>query len=136
MFEVFDHTADIGLRVRAPDFAAVLAEAARGMFTLIAADLGPYRVTVEDDVVIAGRDRSFLLLDWLDDLLFRFETRRIVFVKFDVHVTDAGITARIGGEPVDPTRHRLGREVKAVTYHELDVRDTVDGVEATVIFDI
>lgn len=136
MFEVFDHTADIGLHVRAPDFATLLAEAARGMFTLIAEDLAPFRVTVEDDVAIAGTDRAYLLLDWLDDLLFRFETRRIVFVEFDVRVTDAGLVARIGGEPVDPARHRLGREVKAVTYHELQVRDTAGGVEATVIFDI
>ena len=60
----------------------------------------------------------------------------MLFGRFDVSVTDDGLSATAWGEPLDPARHELAREVKAITYHELRVEQTADGWLAEVIVDI
>jgi SHS2 domain-containing protein len=136
MYEFFDHTADVGLSVVAPDLDSLFAEAARGFSSLIVDDLSTVRPAQEVSIAVAGADRDYLLFDWLNELLRRFEQDRLVFSEFDVHMTADGLTARARGEPLNPERHRLGNEVKAVTYHQLDVRPTADGWSGRVIFDI
>ena len=87
-------------------------------------------------IAIAGTDRAYLLFDWLKELLLRFDREEMLFARFDVTVRDDGLSARIGGEPFDPARHALLREVKAITYHDLIVEETADGWLAEVIVDI
>lgn len=136
MHEVFEHTADLGLRVRAASFEALLAEAAVGLFEIVAGDLGQISPRVARTFSIAGTDRAYLLLDWMGELLAAFEIDRLLFCEFDVAVHERGITATARGEPYDPAIHTLAHEIKAVTQHELDVRQTPAGWEATLIVDI
>ena len=85
---------------------------------------------------MAGDDREFLLFDWLKELLYRFDGEHLLFGRFEVRVTAAGLTGTAWGEPLDPARHVLLHEVKAITYHELKVEKTGDGWLAEVIVDI
>ena len=72
-------------------------------------------------IELAGTDREFLLFDWLRELLLRFDAEHMLFGKFEVQVRDDGLTGTAWGEPLDPARHLLAHEVKAITYHELKV---------------
>jgi SHS2 domain-containing protein len=136
VYEVFDHTADVGLRVVAADMPGLLADAATGLFALIAGDLGQVREAESAEIAIRGTDRAYLLFDWLSELLYLFESRRLLLRRFEVRITADGLEAKSFGETYDPARHRLQHEVKAITYHQLAVRDTARGIEATVIVDI
>jgi SHS2 domain-containing protein len=76
------------------------------------------------------------LFDWLKTLLYHFDTEHLLFCRFEAHVSDAGLRATAWGEPLDPARHALEHEVKAITYHGLRVEPTPDGWLAEVIVDI
>ena len=136
MHELFEHTADLGLRATAPDLASLFAEAAACLLAAMVEDPAGVRALQEARIELAGADREFLLFDWLNELLLRFETERMLFAAFDVQVSDAGLSATARGEPFDPARHVLAREVKAITYHELKVIEDGGCWLAEVIVDI
>lgn len=136
MYELFEHTADLGLRVRAPDLDTLFAEAAACLFSAVVEDIGTAEPRTAVTVELAGTDREFLLFDWLRDLLLKFDADHMVFGKFEVEVRDDGMTGTAWGEPLDPARHLLAHEVKAITYHGLKVVRDGDGWLAEVIVDI
>jgi SHS2 domain-containing protein len=136
MYETFEHTADLGLRVRAPDLNALFAEAAEALFVVIVDDLASVQTTNSVEIELTGDDREYLLFDWLKELLYRFDAEHLLFSRFEVQVTETGLTATARGEPLDRARHSLAHEVKAITYHGLRVEKTADGWLAEVIVDI
>ena len=136
MYETFDHTADLGLRIRAPDINALFAEAGRALFAVIVEDLHSVRPEQELHLELSGDDRELLLFDWLRELLYRFDSQHWLFSRFQVHVAATGLTATACGEPLDRSRHVLFHEVKAITYHGLKVKQTDQGWLAEVIVDI
>jgi SHS2 domain-containing protein len=136
MYETFDHTADLGLRIRAPDLATLLVEAARALFSVIVEDLDAVQPKERVDIQLTGDDRAYLLFDWLNELLYRFDTKHWVFGKFEVKINNNDFKGSAWGEPLDRSRHVLSHEVKAITYHELKVEQTPDGWLAEVIVDI
>lgn len=134
--EVFEHTADVGLRVYAPDLASLFAEAARGLSALMLADPAAVRPTQRTAFELTTESEADLLLDWLSELLYTFETQRLVFRDFEVSVRSGRLAASAWGEPFDEARHALGSEVKAVTYHGLELLRDDDGWKAEVVLDI
>jgi SHS2 domain-containing protein len=138
MHETFEHTADIGLRIQAATLEELFCEAAAGLFSLMVENLNDVRQTeaVEIELPRQGDAFDFLLFDWLNELLYRFDARRMLFAKFVVRFTDNQLRAMAWGEPLDPARHRLEHEVKAITYHALKVAQETGGWLAEVIVDI
>lgn len=136
MFETFEHTADLGLRVRAPDLPTLFAEAGKGLFSIVAGDLAQIRLMQTAAIRLEGDRRDELFFDWLSELLYQFETKRLLLGRFDVRLHEQGLEAVVAGEPWDPQRHRLEHEVKAITYHGLKVEQTPDGWLAEVVVDI
>lgn len=136
MYEIFGHTADLGIRVRAATLEALLADAARGLTAVIASDPAQIEPVVEERFTVAGGDPTWLLLDWVAEVLAAFEVRRMLYRDFDVVVDEHGLRASARGEAYDPQRHALAHEVKAVTQHDLDVCHGADGWEARFIVDI
>jgi SHS2 domain-containing protein len=136
MFEVFEHTADIGLRVRGADRETVFADAAAGLFSLLVANPAAIDQVQAKTFHVAGRDDDYLLFDWLNELLFTFETERLLLTSFRVEFEEGGLRATCRGEPIDRRRHVMEHEVKAVTYHGLKLEQTADGWLAEVILDI
>jgi SHS2 domain-containing protein len=136
MYEFFEHTADLGIRVRAADLDALFAEAATALFNAIVDNLKTVRPLERIEVRIAGDDREFLLFDWLKELLYRFDAEHLLFSRFEVRVACDGLTGAAWGEPLDRARHELAHEVKAITYHGLRVKQTADGWLAEIIVDI
>ena len=136
MYETFEHTADLGLRVRAPDLDTLFAEAARGLFSIIVEDLDSVQPRERLDVRLPPDERALLLFDWLRQLLANFDARHVLFSRFTVHVDDSGLTGTAWGEPLDRERHVLDHEVKAITYHGLRVEQADGGCLAEIIVDI
>jgi SHS2 domain-containing protein len=136
MYEICEHTADLGIHVRAESFAALLVDAGRGLTSVIAGDPGQVRAKVAESFTIVGSDPTWLVFDFVSELHAAFELRRMLFCEFAIDVTPDGLQATVRGERYDPTRHQLAHEVKAITQHELDVRQTSDGWEAFFIVDI
>jgi SHS2 domain-containing protein len=136
MFETFDHTADLGLRVRAPDLDTLFAEAAAALFSVIVTDLGSVKPTVQREVHLPADDMELLLFDWLKALLYWFDCEHLLFGKFEAKLTEAGLTGIAWGEPLERARHQLEHEVKAITYHGLCVEQSPEGWQAEIIVDI
>lgn len=135
MYEVFEHTADLGLRIRAADKETLFAEAGRALFSIVV-DLAAVQPRQEESIRVDGHELDYLLFDWLNELLYAFETRRMVFCDFAVTLDERGLSAVVRGEPLDPDRHRVDHEVKAITYHGLKVQPDEGGWLAEVIVDI
>ena len=136
---VVEHTADVGIEVRAPTLEALFVDAAAGFCDAI----------TEAALLGAGEERAFeveaagldlLLVAWLEELLFRFETTGVLYARGEAGVEGKGdswsLRARMRGERFDPARHPLKVQVKAITYHELEVARDEHGWRARVIFDI
>ena len=136
MYEFFEHTADLGLRVRAADLDTLFAEAARALFAAIVEDLDTVRPLQRVEVRLPADDREYLLFDWLKGLLYRFDAEHLLLSRFEVKLGNDGLTGAAWGEPLDRARHELSHEVKAITYHGLRVERTDDGWLAEVIVDI
>ncbi len=135
-FECFEHTADLGLRIWGPDRGILFADAATGLFSLIVPELESVRQTESHTISLAGETLDYLLFDWLNELLYLYETRHLLLSKFEVDVNDTGLTATVYGEPVDHARHVLDHEIKAITYHGLKVEHVANRWRAEVIVDI
>lgn len=136
MYETFDHTADLGLRIRAPDLDTLFIEAARALFSTIVENLESVQQKQEVGIRVEGDDKEYLLFDWLKTLLYHFDAQHLLFGRFEARVDATGLVGKAWGEPLDLARHMLDHEVKAITYHGLKVERTDDGWLAEVIVDI
>ncbi len=136
MYELFDHTADLGLRVEAPDLPSLFREAAEGLFSVIVAQIPRRAPAREVRIRVEAQRTDYLFVDWLHELLYLFETERLLLDGFDVEIHDMCLDATARGWTVDEARDRLLHEVKAVTYHHLRVEQTERGWLAEVILDI
>jgi SHS2 domain-containing protein len=136
MYETFEHTADLGLRGRAASLNELFADAGRALFSVIVANPDAVRPVRELSFANRGTRRDDLLFDWLAELLYTFDTARVLLSDFSVDVREDGLAATARGEPFDPDRHELDMEVKAITYHGLKVERDGDGWLAEVIVDI
>jgi SHS2 domain-containing protein len=136
MFETFEHTADLGLRIRAADLGTLFNEAAQALFAVLVEEPSTVVARQRLEITLPADDREYLLFDWLRKLLYLFDSEHLLFSRFEVKVSDAGLKGTAWGEPYDPARHALAHEVKAITYHGLRVERTADGWLAEIIVDI
>ncbi|HJT33057.1 MAG TPA: archease [Pirellulales bacterium] len=136
MYETFEHTADLGLRVRASDLENLFIDAARGLTSMVVANIDQVRRVRQVTLEVPGTRHDELLFDWLTEILYAFESQRLLLSEFQVRLGDSGLSAIAEGERVDESRHQLEHEVKAITYHGLRVDQTPDGWLAEVIVDI
>ena len=136
---VVEHTADVGIEVRAVTLEALFADAAAGFCDVIteAAQLGGAEERAFE-VQAAGLD--LLLVAWLEELLFSFDTTGVLYPRGEASVEGDGeswsLRARMRGERFDAARHPLKVQIKAVTYHALEVARDEQGWRGRVIFDI
>lgn len=135
-YEVFEHTADIGLHAYGRTLPDLFTNAAAGMESLLVAP-AQIEAKVSRDVRVEGHDLVSLLISWLNELIFLFDTEYLLLSQFDVtSFTGTQLQARVSGEPYNPERHDLSSAIKAVTWHEASVQPTAEGYKARIIFDI
>jgi SHS2 domain-containing protein len=136
--EIFDHTADVGLRVLGDSLDDLFQTAAEGLFDYVVANREAVRVDRVEALTLRSESTADLLADWLGELIFRSETGHVLYGRFDVRVANDGLAleAKIGGEAIDRDRHVLDHEVKAVTRHGLSLEGRGDEWVAEFILDI
>jgi SHS2 domain-containing protein len=137
-FEVFEHTADVGLRVEARSLEELFVAAARGVFSLVVENPEAIEPRQTVRIEIESEDLLGLFVDWLRELIYRFETEHLLLSDFRVQLSadSRKLAAECRGEKADWSRHLPDNELKAVTYHGLRLEQTTNGWEAEVIFDI
>jgi protein archease len=136
VYEFFEHTADLGLRIRADEPEAIFTDAARALTNAIVENPESIQSLERTELTIVGEELALVLFDWLNELLYRFEVDHRVYGKFAVRLHAEGLEASVWGEPLDRDRHSLAHEVKAITYHELKFVREHKGWLAEVIVDI
>ena len=136
MYETFDHTADVGIRVSAPDLATLFAEAAKGLLSLLVEDIDSVEPKEEKLIRLEESDLEYLLFDWLRELLYLYDAQYFLVCECKVSLEAGILQAKIVGESCDPVRHRLAHEVKAITSHGLVVIKESEGYRAEFIVDI
>lgn len=135
-FEIIDITADIGIVAHARTLKDTFANAALALFSLITRPEEVKERTSCQVRVTAG-DREALLVRWLNELIYLFDTEHLLFSRFDIRRLGRGtLSATCYGEKADPTRHQLRMGVKAATYHQIQIAKNRDGYAARVIFDV
>jgi SHS2 domain-containing protein len=131
--QIVEHTADWALRITGADLTELFSRAAVGMAGLLAGDLSDVPLDHTRAVALESIDAESLLVDWLGELAYWAEREGLVFPKVSLEPVRARAltgTVRGGRAP------ELQKHIKAVTYHDLAIRQTADGYEVTVVFDV
>ena len=135
-FEILDHTADIGLIVYGEDLKTLFENAGEAFFHLIT-DLRKVRRRVERRIEVRGESLERLMVDWLSELLYLHGVENLLFKGFKIEsVGEEGLKAIVKGEPFQEGLHVIKTEVKAVTYHRIEVRKKNEKWRAQIIFDL
>lgn len=134
--EEIDHTADVGFIVRAYDLPDLFAHAAWGMFSIIT-DVANVASMEARHVKVDAPDRAALLVAWLSELNYLHIVEHRLFSKFNIRrLTDEELEADVFGERIDPARHPIYTEIKAVTFHDVEIVQVGGEWRTQIIFDL
>jgi len=130
-YREIEHTADWELQIWAPDLSSLLLTAAQGMYALSHTKLAVgLRETREFE--ISYIDRESLLVDFLSELVFFGENEGIAFDSYQLDLKGSNLKVQANGAPIQDQ----AKEIKAVTYHGLHIRETERGLEVNIVFDV
>ena len=130
-----NHTADVGIIGHGTDMKMAFANAAKGLFSLIT-ELDKVDEVIQRDVELTSTDRESLLVEWLNELIYLFDTENIIFKRFEIaRLSDTDLEARCYGQEVDPAKHEMKTGIKAATYHMLKIEQNGNS-RVQVLFDI
>lgn len=133
-FEEIEHTADLALRVYGGDLQELFCNAALGMFSLMA-DLALVRPQVERRASLESIDHESLLVDWLNELLYMAEEHGEIYCAFTIATLSATeIVSQVRGAKYDS--RKLVKQIKAVTFHDLSIKQAAQGYTTTIVFDV
>ena len=139
MFEILEHTADIGFRARGRSLAELFENAAQALLEIAneTVDVAPRQ---EYPLAASGADRESLLVNWLSEVLYFVDSKQVAFHHCRIdEMTEMRETTVAGaglGEQHDPARHRARLVVKGVTYHQLSIEQNAEGWCAEVYLDV
>jgi len=132
-FKEIEHTADRALKIYGSDLPELLCNAADGMNSLLAPQCDASTGQQIKPVALEAIDAESLLVEWLSELAYWAESELLVFHRFDLHsVSPTHVKATVYGRRAS----KLERHIKAVTYHNLAIVQTDEGLTATVVFDV
>lgn len=131
-FEEIEHTADWAYRVRSKNLAELFVEAAFGLYSLAGMELAPEN-QITRSIQLQAIDYESLLVAWLNELLYYHESEGLGFEQIQIeHLDETSLQAQITGAPTQ----QWVKEIKAVTYHNLSIRETEWGWEVTIVLDV
>jgi len=135
-YEAIDHTADFGIRVFGADAKDLFANAAFALFDLIT-DIDALKGLNEHKVRITGDDWPDTMVNWLRELLYLWTCKEMLVKTATIfYLTKHELTARVNFDLFDPDLHKIKNEIKAVTYHQIQVEKGPLGWGSKIIFDV
>lgn len=133
-FEMLSHTADIGIIAYGKTQAELFENAAIGMFSLIT-PLEKVSEKILISVSIDAHDNEELLITFLNELLYYYSTKKVLFKRFDIlKISETHLDVNISGEQI--SAHQISNDIKAATYHNLKIEKTASGCKTQIIFDV
>ena len=130
-FEELEHTADWALRVWALDLQSLFEEAAHGMIRLMGIEWVD-RPETRKEITVKGDDEETLLVNFLAEILYLVEDDNWCSTQYTIHLENHQVTAHLEGAPVKNQQ----KEIKAVTYHNLQIEKRDDVYEVVIVFDV
>ena len=135
-FSFLDHTADLRIVARGTDLKNLFEGAARSMMQIMVRGRSDER-TGAIRLAVTGEDLSDLMVRWLGEILYLFEGEKQVVMDVGVDfISPSRLDATLKTVPLDPNLHEILCEIKAVTYHQIQVAEKGDRWEARVVFDL
>lgn len=138
-FEFFDVTADIGYRAYGDTLNQAFENAGLALFEVIT-DTSVLKLSIKKTISLKSEDKKALLFDWLNELIFLHDAEYLVFSCFQVDISGDEsngyqLDAVVWGEEFEQSQHESRDEVKAVTYHLMEIEKD-DGYRIQVIVDV
>ena len=131
-FEEIEHTADLAIKAYGRDMRELFANAAYGMFALMA-EPSLEEPAREREVSLEATDYESLLVDWLNELIYLHEVERETYSQFAIEtLSPAELKAHVTG---GPTKNKT-KAIKAATFHDLAIEETTSGLVANIVFDV
>ena len=135
-YTLLDHTADLGIRVYGTDLKDLFEGAGRALMHLMVKAEIPSK-THSMKISVSGKDLADLMVRWLGEILYLFAGENLVVTSIRMgSVSSSALEATLETAPFEPESHETLREIKAVTYHQIEVTEMPNGWEAKVIFDV
>jgi SHS2 domain-containing protein len=135
-YHLIDHTADLGLCIEAPELPLLFETAAAALGEQLV-EAPSSQAVARQRLTVSGEDWADLLINWLRELLALWHLEaRVSLAARCLELSSFTLTAEVDLLNFDPAHHTARQEIKAVTYHQLDVSPCTDGWRATVIFDL
>jgi len=135
-YEEIPHTADIAIKAYGKDLRELFENAAFAMFDIIA-DLEGLKSPLSMEINVEAPSKEELLVSWLDELLYSFYTKNIIFYSFNIaFLSDTKLSAKVSGRHVGDNRNRLKTEIKAATFHNLEIKESSEGYNVDIVFDV
>ena len=136
-----DHTADVQARCWGKSLEEAYNQTAYSLMATITPNLNKISSKVEKKIKIEAEDKEALLFDFLSELLYIFDVEELVFNKIKVQIIKESedlyvLNALLRGEKFDVTKHEIGVEVKAITYSFMEITESKNKVEISIVFDI
>jgi len=134
-YELIEHTADFGIRVKGKGPEEIFKNAAEAMFDCIASRIKPAEKSIQAIINQEAEDLEELFVNWLNELLSLSAIKEVIFTEFKINrITKTLLQAESIGEPVQA--FKVNTEIKAATYHQLKIEEIDNGFQAEVIFDV
>lgn len=131
-YQPLEHPSDIGILAFGRSKEEIFQNAAWGMFSLMA-DLGRVANKEKYSIKVSGDDLDSLLINWLNELIFYQDSKKILLKEFRIKKMGATeLEAEVSGEKINPNKHLIYRPVKAATYNQLQITKN----QARIIFDV
>jgi SHS2 domain-containing protein len=135
-YRLIDHTADFGIHVFGSDSKELFANAAWAMFDLIT-EIDSLKGMDSCNIKMSGDDWSDLMVNWLREILFLWNGKEmLVKMAHILSLSKNDLSAKVVFDQYDPDLHIITTEIKAVTYHQIQVNSGFSGWEAKIIFDV
>jgi SHS2 domain-containing protein len=135
-YRVFDHTADLGVEIYGTTVKELFANAAFAVFDMLT-DLDRVLTSEERKIIVEGEGWEDLLVNYLREVLYLFNGEGLLLREYSIiEIDPQHLEGKVSGEVFDPLKHRMNKEIKAVTYHQITVRETPGMWIGRVIFDV
>ena len=140
-YRFLDHTADVSVEIIGRNLEQAFEQTAYSLMYTITPNLNLITPQVEKKITIDAEDKEALLFDFLTEFLYLFDVEGLVFNQINVQQIKKiknhyFLKAIIKGEKFDKNKHKLGTEVKAITYSFMKIEEKKEEVKINIVFDV
>lgn len=136
-YKIIEHTADVGLEVFGESKETLFINAARGMFSLLLSQPIAHVRMIGKRVMFNGTDDELLLVSWLQELLYICMVKHLLPMEYESFSIKKNVgTAYVRAVSLESSKIKYKCEIKAVTYHQLQIQSAKGIFQTKIFFDV